>query len=132
MSDPIDVVERQISSYLARDLDGFLACYAPEIKISDSEGNVLMDLEGMREQYGTLFRESANLTGRIANRIVVGGVVVDEEEIHGLSHPEEIHGLSHPEYPSDVHAAVAYHVTDDKIDRVVFLSIVRSGSTNPR
>jgi hypothetical protein len=73
-----------------------------------------MDFPRMREQYGRLFRDSPNLTGRIANRIVVGDVVIDEEEIHGLHHPD---------YPSDVHAAVAYHLNGDRIDRVVFLKV---------
>ena len=95
-------------------MEGFLAHYAADSKITDLDGNVLMDLEAMREQYDVLFRDSPDLTARIANRIVVGDLVIDEEEIH------EAH---HPYFPSHVHAAVAYHVTDDKIDRVVFLKI---------
>lgn len=113
MSDVTDVVDRQVAAYFERDLEGFLACYAPETKITDLEGNVLMDLEGMRERYGTLFRESTNLTGRIANRIVVGDIVVDEEQIHGLNLPDR---------PGEIHAAVSYHVAGGKIDRVVFLN----------
>lgn len=118
MSDVTDAIDRQVAAYLERDLEGFLACYTPDIKVTDVDGNLVMDLEGMREQYGALFRDSPNLTGRIANRIVVGDVVIDEEEIHGAHHPD---------YPStsDVHAAVAYHLSGDKIDRVVFLKVDR-------
>lgn len=114
MSSVTDVIDRQIEAYLNRDVESFLACYAPESKITDLEGNVLMDLDAMREQYGSLFRDSPDLTARIANRIVVGDVVIDEEEIHGVRRPGR---------PTDVHAAVAYHVSADKIDRVVFLSL---------
>lgn len=95
-------------------MEAFLAHYASDVKITDLEGNVLMDLEGMREQYGVLFRESPKLTARIVNRIIVRDVVIDEEEIHNAAHPD---------YPSDAHAAVAYHVSGDKIDRVVFLKL---------
>ena len=114
MSSVTNVIDRQIEAYLNRDLNGFLAYYASHIKITDVDGNVLMDLEAMREQYEVLFRDSPNLTAKIANRIVVGDVVIDEEEIHNARHPD---------YPSDMHAAVAYHVSGDKIDRVVFLKI---------
>ncbi len=114
MTDVIDVIDRQVAAYMERNLDHFLACYTPDIKITDVDGNLLMDFERMRGQYAGLFRDSPNLTGRIANRIVVGDMVIDEEEIHGLHHPH---------YPSDLHAAVAYHVSGDKIDRVVFLNV---------
>jgi uncharacterized protein (TIGR02246 family) len=114
MSFVTDVIDRQVEAYLSRDLEGFLAHYTPDSKITDLDGNVLMDWEAMREQYGVLFRDSPDLTARIANRIVVGDMVIDEEEIHAAHHPD---------YPSDVHAAVAYHVSGDKIDRVVFLKI---------
>ena len=114
MSSVTDAIDQQVEAYLSRDLEGFLAHYASDIKITDFDGNVVMDLEGMRAQYAVLFRDSPNLTARIVNRIVVGDVVIDEEEIHDAVHPD---------YPSDVHAAVAYHVSGDKIDRVVFLNI---------
>jgi hypothetical protein len=107
-----DVIDQQVEAYLSRDLEAFVAHYAPHIKITDFGGNVIMDLQGMREEYGVLFRDSPNLTARIVNRIVVGDVVIDEEEIRNATHPD---------YPSDAHAAVAYHVSGDKIDRVVFL-----------
>lgn len=114
MSSVTDVIDQQVEAYLSRDLEGFLAHYASEIKITDFDGKWLMDLKAMREQYGVLFRDSPNLIARIANRIVVGDVVIDEEEIHNARHPD---------FPSDVHAAVAYHVSGDKIDRVVFLNL---------
>ncbi len=114
MSEATDIVDRQVDAYLARDLEGFLSCYSPDVTISDFEGNLVADFSGMREQYGCLFRESPDLTGRIVNRMVVGDTVVDEEELHGFKHPV---------YPSDVHAAVAYHVRNGKIDRVVFLKV---------
>lgn len=113
MSDVTEVIDRQVAAYLSRDLEAFLGCYAPEITITDFDGNVVMDFEGMRERYGTLFRESPDLTATIVNRIVVGDIVIDEEEIHGSNYPGR---------PSDVHAAVTYHVADGKIDRVVFLN----------
>jgi hypothetical protein len=112
-----DVIDRQIEAYVNRDLASFLAYYASEVQITDFNGNLLMGLDGMREQYGVLFRDSPNLTARIGDRMVVGDVVIDEEEVHGANHPD---------YPPDIHAAVAYHVSGEKIDRVVFLSVEES------
>lgn len=80
MTDVIDVIDRQVAAYMERNLEGLLACYTPDIRITDVDGNLLMDFEGMRGQYAGLFRESPNLTGRISNRIVVGGMVIDERK----------------------------------------------------
>jgi hypothetical protein len=35
MSDATDLVDRQIAAYRDRDLDGFLSCYAGDVKIRD-------------------------------------------------------------------------------------------------
>ena len=61
MSEITDVVDREIAAFRARDLERFLECYAADIKIRDFDGNVLMDgLEGLRGQYGPLFRDSTH------------------------------------------------------------------------
>ena len=59
MPEATDVVDRHIAAFRDRDLDRFLAFYAADVKVRDFDGNVLMDgLEGMRGQYGPLFRDA--------------------------------------------------------------------------
>jgi hypothetical protein len=66
----------------------------------------------MREQYGQLFRESPDLTANILQRIVIGDYVIDEEQITGFN----LAG-----FPPELHAAVAYQITDGKIQGVTFI-----------
>ena len=60
-----DPVERQVDAYNRRDIDAFLACYAPDAVIEDATGTVVMrGHDAMRAAYNDLFRASPNLRGR--------------------------------------------------------------------
>jgi uncharacterized protein (TIGR02246 family) len=110
MSEVTDVVDAQVDAYFARDLERFLACYAPDVVIANAAGEVLAEgHDGVREMYGGLFENSPKLAGRIANRIVVGDFVADHEEIEGFNLP----GM-----PTSVQAIAVYRVTEQKISRV--------------
>jgi len=113
--DPTEIVDAMQAAYRDRDLERFLAVCAPDVEVRDAKGELLMDRSGMRDFYERLFRNSPELTLEIRNRIAVGDVVVEEEEVRG-SH------LSG--FPERVHAAVAIHLTDTKVARIVFLSVV--------
>jgi hypothetical protein len=113
MSQSTDVVDAQISAYRNRDLEAYLGYYSPDVVIKDLAGNVVMGgLDVMREQYGQLFRDSPELTVDIPQRIVIGDYVIDEEQITGFN----LAG-----FPPELHAAVAYQVTDGKIHGVTFI-----------
>lgn len=110
MSEVTEVVDAQVDAYFARDLERFVACYSPEVVITNAAGEVLASgHEGLREMYGGLFENSPELAGRIVNRVVVGSFVADHEEIEGFNLPE---------LPSSVEAIAVYQVTDGKISRV--------------
>lgn len=105
-----DPVEEQLAAYNARDLDHFLACYAPDVVIEDPLGKHLMEgHEAMRTAYGRLFTNSPNLHCDVVNRIRVGSFAIDEERVTGWIVP----GM-----PDEVHAAVIYLVKDGLITHV--------------
>jgi hypothetical protein len=52
------------------------------------------------------------LAVHIANRIIVGDHVIDEERITGFNLPG---------YPTELHSAVVYQLRDDKIVRVILV-----------
>ena len=108
--EPEDAVERQVRAYNARDLGGFLACYAEDVVIEGADGRPLMHgHETMRERYGRLFADSPDLRAEIVTRIPVGSYVIDEERVSGR--PD-----------GDLHAVAIYRLDDDGlIDRVRFL-----------
>jgi hypothetical protein len=106
----IDPVEEQLAAYNARELERFLACYAPDVVIEDPFGKHLMEgHEAMRAAYGMLFNNSPNLHCDVVNRIRVGSFAIDEERVTGRIVPGML---------DEVHAAVVYLVRDGLITHV--------------
>jgi hypothetical protein len=113
MSDATDLVDQQLAAFRDRDLERFLGCYAPGVRVRDLDGNVLMDgLDAMRGQYGPLFRDSAQLSVQVPRRIESADYVIDEEDISGFI----LAG-----FPDTMRAIVVYRVRDGLIQDVVFL-----------
>ena len=113
MSDATDVVDRQIAAFRDRDLERYLGFFSADVRVSDFDGNVLMDgLEAMRGTYGPLFRDSPQLAVEIPRRMVAGDYVIDEEHLSGFI----LAG-----FPPEMHAVVVYRVQDRLIHDVVLL-----------
>jgi uncharacterized protein (TIGR02246 family) len=107
MTTSSEVIDRQVAAYNRRDVQGFVACYAPDAKVVQADGSMLASGRGqIGSVYGALFENSPNLCAEIRNRIEVGSVVIDEEYVTGLILP----GM-----PTEVHAAVVYRVADGLI-----------------
>ena len=108
---PESVVQRQLDRYNARDLDGFLATYADDVEIFDLPALSKPSMAGkaaMRKVYGNLFANNAGLHCRLANRIVEGRFVIDQEVCTtGGGKPP-------------MHAAATYEVVNGRIQRVWF------------
>jgi hypothetical protein len=113
MSDQTDLVDAQVKAFRARDLDGYVACYAAGAVIKDGDGNVMMNgIESIRGMYGQLFEQSPDLAVSIPNQMVIGDYVIHEEQLDGFN----MEG-----YPPQVHAVVVYRVADGKIREVTLL-----------
>lgn len=80
-----EIIDGQIDSYNKRDLEGFCAWYAKNIKITDlGTGEVLVDgMEALRERYIGRFA-NPGLHATILNRIAIGPYVTDHEEVAGI------------------------------------------------
>lgn len=82
---PEDVAQRQLNAYNARDLDAFLACYAPAVQVfTYPDTPQYQGLEAMRQRYGKLFARFPRLHARLSERIVLGETVIDREEVTGM------------------------------------------------
>jgi uncharacterized protein (TIGR02246 family) len=102
-----DVIDRQVAAYNRRDIQGFVACYAPDAKVMQPDGSTLASgRDQIGSVYGGLFENSPSLHAEIRNRIDVGSVVIDEEVVTGFVLP----GM-----PAELHAAVVYHVANGLI-----------------
>jgi hypothetical protein len=106
----MDAVLVQLDAFNRRDLEGFLSAYASDVVIEDGAGNVMMRChDGMRAMYGPLFAQSPDLHAEVVNRIAVGDYVIDAEHTTGFNFPG---------FPTELHAAVIYHLAAGKIARV--------------
>src|ERR1022692_4630975 len=107
MTTPSEVIDRQVAAYNRRDVQGFVACYAPDAKVVQPDGSLLASgRDQISSVYGGLFENSPSLRAEIRNRIEVGSVVIDEEFVTGFLLP----GM-----PTEIHAAVVYRVANDLI-----------------
>src|SRR5580658_2950588 len=80
-SDPVAVIQRQLEAYNAKDVDAWLATYAPDAEQFVLHGERLAQgHEEMRQRILTRFAEP-DLHARLVARTVMGSVVVDLEEI---------------------------------------------------
>lgn len=107
----MDLIDEQLAAANARDLERFVATYAPGVVIEDRQGNGLMQGHAqLRERYGALLAASPELHCRIVTRIRLGSYTADAETITGRQ------GSAEP-----VRAVVIYRVEGDKIVHVRIL-----------
>jgi uncharacterized protein (TIGR02246 family) len=106
---PTDVVQRQLDAYNAQDLEAFMACFAPDCVIADLNGAVThQGIDAIRARYAKLFAEFPDNHARLVNRIAVGDVVIDHEDIVRAPGNRLL-------------AAAIYTVRDERISRVDFV-----------
>ena len=109
-----DIIDGQLEAYRKRDLEGFLGFYSPKIVIKSGDGETLMGgLDAMRKSYGKSFAENPVAKVVIANRIVFGEFVIDEELLTGFTKPGS---------PEEVRAVLIYRVRDELIAEVTLLN----------
>jgi hypothetical protein len=102
-----DLIEKQIAAFNARDIEGFLACFASDARILDAGGTLMAEgHDGVLQMYVPLFANSPELHSEITNRIQIGGWVIDDEHTTGFVLPG---------YPTELRAVVVNHVVDGKI-----------------
>lgn len=105
----MDPAQAQLEAYNARDLQRFLTYFAPDVRIEDGQGNLMMQgHDAMRERYGPMFAQNPGLHCRIVTRIRIGEYVIDEERITGRD-------------PAEIHAVAIYRIQGDQITHVRFL-----------
>ena len=105
MNQPELVVQRQLDAYNARDIDALLATYAPDARQFEHPGKLLAaGAAEMRARMAQRFEEP-NLHARLLQRVVMGNLVIDHEEVT----------RSFPEGTGRVDMVAIYEVIDGKI-----------------
>lgn len=102
---PDTVVQRQLDAYNARDIDALLATYAPDARQYEHPGKLLASgAAEMRERMALRFQEP-NLHARLLQRVVMGNIVIDHEEVT----------RTFPEGSGKVDMVAIYEVVDGRI-----------------
>jgi uncharacterized protein (TIGR02246 family) len=82
LSDPASVVQRQLDTYNAQDLAGFLGTYSDDVVIADVGGEVTSrGRAALEKRYSDLFKTYPHNHADVAHRIVIGDKVVDHERV---------------------------------------------------
>jgi hypothetical protein len=78
----LDIVARQFDAYNRQDLDAFIGCYAPDVVVANLNGDITqVGGEGLRERYAKTFADFPENRARLVNRIHLGNVVIDHEDV---------------------------------------------------
>jgi hypothetical protein len=82
---PEEIVQAQVEAYNDRDIDQFVACHDPYVKLfafAETEPYAVGRQE-LREIYQDVFENSPDLHAKITNRMVFGNKVIDHEIVTG-------------------------------------------------
>jgi hypothetical protein len=110
MTNPTAVVQAQLDTYNAQDLDGHCAQFSKDVTVADLNGAVTVEgIEAYRARYAKVFAEFPQNKAVLVTRIVIGNVVIDHERV----------SRSPTSAPFEV--AAIYTVADAKIRRVDFV-----------
>lgn len=104
-TEPAAVVQRQLDAFNARDIDGLLAAYAEEAQVFEHPSKLLASgAAALRERYTARFQEP-NLHATLLNRVVMGQIVADHEEVR----------RTFPEGPGKIQLLMIYEVQAGRI-----------------
>ena len=105
----IDVVQRQVEAYNARDLDRFVSAYSETIAIfrMPSTEPIISGKVELAKFYSTQRFNLPGLRAEIVNRIALGNKVIDHERILGVR-------------DTPIEIAAVYEVVGELIERVWF------------
>ena len=107
---PAAIVDRQLDAYHRHDIDAFATCYTDDVVLGPLNGAVQsVGLAALRTRYRTLFQLYPKNRARVVNRMVLGSVVIDHEDIDRGPGAEKFQTL------------VIYTLAGDKIARVDFV-----------
>lgn len=83
---PLAVVQRQLDTYNAQDIEAFVAVFAEDAEIFMNIGDTEAAMTGrdaIRAGYGKIFRENPSNKSTLMGRMVQGNFVFDHEWITG-------------------------------------------------
>ena len=112
ISTPEQIVQRQLDTYNARDIEGFMSVMSQDVVLVNFQDQKVL-AQGhneVKDIYTNLFNKSPKLRSSLINRMVLGQKVIDHESITGRMGSDEI-----------VELIVIYEVKSEKIYKITVL-----------
>lgn len=79
---PDKIVQKQVESFNARDLEAFVNCYTNSVLVTNYPSDtVYIGRQLMKEKYKDFYERTPNIEVKVANRITIGGTVIDHEVV---------------------------------------------------
>lgn len=79
---PYKIVQIQVESFNARDLDAFVNCYTKTVLVTNFPSDTIsVGREQMKEGYKKFYERTPNVEVKVSNRISIGAVVIDQEVV---------------------------------------------------
>ena len=79
---PQQIAQGQLDAYNAQDLDAYMRFFTDDCVIADLNGAVTTDgAPAIRARYEKAFAQFPHNKAHLMNRIIVGGTVVDHEDV---------------------------------------------------
>lgn len=106
---PTDIAQGQLDAYNAQNLDAYMAFFADHCVIADLNGQVTSpNAAAIRERYAKAFAQWPQNQAVLLNRIALGNVVIDHEDVIRAPSGERFEAIA------------IYTIADGKIVRVDF------------
>ncbi len=82
LKDATAITDAQLHAYNNKDIEGFMELYSKEATFIDYPSDIAFsNLDAVKNRYRKMFKEIPDLKATIKNRITIGDLVIDHEEI---------------------------------------------------
>lgn len=106
---PVDLAQRQLNAYNARNIEAFLEPYSEEVEVYRFPDQLMGKGRAfMRSTYTRMFENTPDLHCELVNRIIQGDTVIDRERVSGFG-------------DTPLEATAIYKIKEGKIAKVYFI-----------
>ncbi|MDO6472431.1 nuclear transport factor 2 family protein [Maribacter sp. 1_MG-2023] len=77
---PYKIVQKQVETFNARDLEAFANCYSEEVLVKNfSKDTISVGREQLKEGYDAFYKRTPAVEVKVSSRIVINSTVIDQE-----------------------------------------------------
>ncbi|MEH6771514.1 nuclear transport factor 2 family protein [Maribacter arcticus] len=79
---PDKIIEKQVETFNARDLEAFAACFSEDIVVKNFLKDTLyIGRKKLKENYEAFYKKTPSIEVKVASRILIGSTVIDQEVV---------------------------------------------------